>query len=76
MLCTPSKLFDADRGVPVADEIREGLLPCKLPLQTHACIFSLATDNDVSPEVFKESLIVHEALVHICASTVLMKRIK
>jgi Co/Zn/Cd efflux system component len=31
----------------------------------YACILSLATDNDVSPEYFKEQLGIHEELVHI-----------
>ena len=30
-----------------------------------ACILSLATDNDVSPEYFKKQLRIHEELVHI-----------
>jgi Co/Zn/Cd efflux system component len=31
----------------------------------YACILSLATDNEASPEYFKQQLSIHEELVHI-----------
>lgn len=70
-------LLDAEMGVPVVEEIREVI--AQSPFKTeiadlhvwrvgkgkYACILSLATDNDVSPEYFKEQLSIHEELVHI-----------
>jgi cation diffusion facilitator family transporter len=70
-------LLDAEMNIPVVDEIREVIAAS--PITAHicdlhvwrvgkgkfACILSLATDNDVSPEYFKEQLSIHEELVHI-----------
>ena len=70
-------LLDAEMGAPVVDEIREVIAasPLKADIADlhvwrvgkgkYACILSLATDNDVSPEYFKEQLSIHEELVHI-----------
>jgi cation diffusion facilitator family transporter len=70
-------LLDAEMGAPVVEEIREVIAasPLKADISDlhvwrvgkgkYACILSLATDNDVSPEYFKEQLSVHEELVHI-----------
>lgn len=70
-------LLDAEMGAPVVDEIRDVIAhsPIKADIADlhvwrvgrgkYACILSLATDNDVSPEYFKKQLSVHEELVHI-----------
>ena len=70
-------LLDAEMGAPVVAEIREVIAASPLKAEIsdlhvwrvgkgkYACILSLATDNDVSPEYFKEQLSVHEELVHI-----------
>lgn len=70
-------LLDAEMGVPVVDEIRDVIAhsPVKAEIADlhvwrvgkgkYACILSLATDNDVSPEYFKKQLSVHEELVHV-----------
>ena len=70
-------LLDAEMGAPVVDEIREVIAasPLKADIADlhvwrvgkgkFACILSLATDNDVSPEYFKDQLSIHEELVHI-----------
>jgi cation diffusion facilitator family transporter len=63
--------------VSVVDEIREAIAASPIKAQLNdlhvwrvgkgkfACILSLATDNEVSPEYFKEQLSIHEELVHI-----------
>jgi Co/Zn/Cd efflux system component len=70
-------LLDAEMNVPVVAEIREVIAAS--PVKAHicdlhvwrvgkgkfACILSLATDNDASPEYFKQQLSVHEELVHV-----------
>jgi cation diffusion facilitator family transporter len=70
-------LLDAEMNAPVVAEIRDVIdaSPVKAQLcdlhvwrvgkGKYACILSLATDNDVSPEYFKEQLSIHEELVHI-----------
>ena len=70
-------LLDAEMNVPVVDEIREVIAASPVKAQIcdlhvwrvgkgkFACILSLATDNDVSPEYFKKQLSIHEELVHI-----------
>jgi cation diffusion facilitator family transporter len=70
-------LLDAEMNAPVVAEIREVIAasPVKARLDDlhvwrvgkdkYACILSLATDNDVSPEYFKKQLRIHEELVHI-----------
>jgi cation diffusion facilitator family transporter len=70
-------LLDAEMNVPVVEEIREVIAasPVKARIcDLHvwrvgkgkfACILSLATDNDVSPEYFKKQLSIHEELMHI-----------
>ncbi|MBI3479901.1 MAG: CDF family Co(II)/Ni(II) efflux transporter DmeF [Nitrosomonadales bacterium] len=70
-------LLDAEMGAPVVDEIRAVIaaMPFEAQLNDlhvwrvgkgkYACILSLATDNDVSPEYVKEQLSIHEELVHI-----------
>jgi len=70
-------LLDAEMGVPVVEEIREVIAASPLKAEIadlhvwrvgkgkYACILSLATDNDVSPEYFKDQLSIHEELVHI-----------
>ena len=70
-------LLDAEMNVPVVAEIREVIAAS--PLKAHisdlhvwrvgkgkfACILSLATDSNVSPEYFKKQLSVHKELVHV-----------
>lgn len=70
-------LLDAEMNAPVVDEIREVIdaSPIKAKLcdlhawrvgkGKYACILSLATVDDVTPEYFKEQLSIHEELVHI-----------
>ena len=70
-------LLDAEMNVPVVDEIREVIAASPVKAQIcdlhvwrvgkgkFACILSLATDNDVSPEYFKKQLSIYEELVHI-----------
>lgn len=70
-------LLDAEMNAPVVDEIREVIAASPIKVQLNdlhvwrvgkgkfACILSLATDNEVSPEYFKQQLSIHEELVHI-----------
>jgi cation diffusion facilitator family transporter len=70
-------LLDAEMGAPVVEEIREVIAASPLRAEIadlhvwrvgkgkYACILSLATDNEASPEYFKEQLSIHEELVHI-----------
>ncbi len=70
-------LLDAEMNAPVVEEIREVIAASPIEAQLndlhvwrvgkgkYACILSLTTDNDVSPEYFKEQLSIHEELVHI-----------
>ena len=64
-------------GAPVVEEIREVIAKSPIKAQLNdlhvwrvgkgkfACILSLSTDNEVSPEYFKRQLSIHEELVHI-----------
>lgn len=70
-------LLDAEMNAPVVAEIREAIAasPVKARLcdlhvwrvgkGKYACILSLATDNEASPEYFKQRLSIHKELVHI-----------
>ena len=70
-------LLDAEMNAPVVAEIRKVIeaLPFKAILSDlhvwrvgkgkYACILSLATANEVSPEYLKQLLSIHEELVHI-----------
>ncbi|HEY8888406.1 MAG TPA: CDF family Co(II)/Ni(II) efflux transporter DmeF [Gallionella sp.] len=70
-------LLDAEMNAPVVEEIREVIAASPIRAQLNdlhvwrvgkgkfACILSLATDNDISPEYFKQQLSIHEELVHI-----------
>jgi cation diffusion facilitator family transporter len=70
-------LLDAEMNAPVVAEIREVIeaSPVKAKLcdlhvwrvgkGKYACILSLVTDNETSPEYFKQQLSIHEELVHI-----------
>ena len=70
-------LLDAEMNAPVVAEIREVIeaSPIKARLcdlhvwrvgkGKYACILSLATDNEASPEYFKRQLSIHEELVHV-----------
>lgn len=70
-------LLDAEMGAPVVEEIREVIAASPLRAEIadlhvwrvgkgkYACILSLATDNEASPEYFKQQLSIHEELVHI-----------
>jgi Co/Zn/Cd efflux system component len=70
-------LLDAEMNAPVVEEIREVIAASPVSAQLndlhvwrvgkgkYACILSLATDNDVSPEYFKQQLSIHDELVHI-----------
>ena len=70
-------LLDAEMNVPVVAEIREVIATSPIKAQIcdlhvwrvgkgkFACILSLATDNEVTPEYYKQQLSIHEELVHI-----------
>ena len=70
-------LLDAEMDAPVVEEIREVISASPIPAVItdlhvgrvgkgkYACILSIATDNEVLPEYFKEQLSIHEELVHI-----------
>jgi len=70
-------LLDAEMNAPVVEEIREVIAASPISAQLndlhvwrvgkgkYACILSLATDNEVSPEYFKQQLSIHDELVHI-----------
>lgn len=70
-------LLDADMNAPIVAEIREVIDSCPIQAEIsdlhvwqvgkgkYACILSLFTAEDVSPEHFKEQLSIHEELVHI-----------
>jgi cation diffusion facilitator family transporter len=70
-------LLDAEMNVPVVEEIREVIAASPIKAQLNdlhvwrvgkgkfACILGLSTDNEVSPEYFKQQLSIHEELVHI-----------
>jgi cation diffusion facilitator family transporter len=74
---TGSVLLDAEMNAPVVEEIREVIAasPVRARLSDlhvwrvgkgkYACILSLATDNEVSPDYFKQQLSIHEELVHV-----------
>lgn len=74
---TSRVLLDAEMNAPVVDEIREVIAASPIKVQLNdlhvwrvgkgkfACILSLATDNKVSPEYFKQQLSIHDELVHI-----------
>jgi len=74
---TARVLLDAEMGAPVVEEIREVIAKSPIKAQLNdlhvwrvgkgkfACILSLSTDNEVSPEYFKRQLSIHEELVHI-----------
>ena len=70
-------LVDAEMGAPITDEVREVIAASPIKAEivdlhvwrvgrgSYACILSLHTTSDVSPDYFKELLGVHEELVHI-----------
>lgn len=70
-------LLDAEMNAPVVEEIREVIAasPVRARISDlhvwrvgkgkYACILSLATDNEVSPDYFKRQLGIHEELVHV-----------
>ena len=70
-------LLDANMDDPVVEEIREVIIDSPIAAQItdlhvwhvgkgkYSVILSLATDEEVSPEYFKERLGIHEELVHI-----------
>lgn len=70
-------LLDAEMNAPVVAEIREAIAASPMPASIcdlhvwrvgkgkYACIVSLATTADATPDDFKKQLAVHEELVHI-----------
>ncbi len=74
---TSRVLLDAEMNAPVVSEILEVIAESPVRAQIcdlhvwrvgkgkYACILSLATLDDVTPEYFKEQLSIHEELVHI-----------
>jgi len=70
-------LLDAEMNAPVTEEIREviktsatsaeitDLHVWRVAKGKYACIVSLATDEDKTPDYFREQLAIHEELVHI-----------
>jgi cation diffusion facilitator family transporter len=70
-------LLDAEMNVPVVAEIRDVIAASPLAASIsdlhvwrvakgkYACIVSLVTDADASPDYFRRQLSVHEELVHV-----------
>ncbi|MCG8158622.1 CDF family Co(II)/Ni(II) efflux transporter DmeF [Brenneria goodwinii] len=70
-------LLDAEMDAPVVEEIKEVIAASPMPAELtdlhvwrvgtekYACILSLTTDRDVSPDYYKQRLSIHEELVHI-----------
>ncbi len=70
-------LVDAEMGAPITDEVREVIARSPIPAEivdlhvwrvgrgSYACILSLHTTSETSPEYFKTLLRQHEELVHI-----------
>lgn len=61
-------VVDEIRGVIAASPVKAGLSDLhvwRVGKGKYACILSLATDNEASPEYFKQQLSIHEELVHI-----------
>lgn len=70
-------LLDAEMNAPVVEEIRDVIRESPIPVilcdlhvwrvgkGKYACIVSLATAEDVTPDDFKQRLRIHEELVHI-----------
>jgi len=70
-------LLDAEMDAPVSEEIREVIATSPIPAAItdlhvwrvgkgkYACILSLATTSDATPDYFKNLLSIHEELVHI-----------
>jgi len=70
-------LLDAEMDAPVSDEIREVIATSPIPATItdlhvwrvgkgkYACILSLATASNATPDYFKDLLSIHEELVHI-----------
>ena len=70
-------LLDAEMNAPVVEEIREVIAtnPAKSIISDlhvwrvgkgkYACIVSLVTDTDASPDYFRRAIGIHEELVHI-----------
>jgi len=74
---TSRVLLDAEMNAPVVAEIREVIAESPVRAQIcdlhvwrvgkgkYACILSLATVDDATPEYFKKQLSIHEELVHV-----------
>ncbi len=74
---TSRVLLDAEMNAPVVAEIREVIAESPVKAQIcdlhvwrvgkgkYACILSLATVDDVTPEYYRDQLSIHEELVHI-----------
>lgn len=74
---TSRVLLDAEMTAPIVEEIREVIAVsaikadiCDLHVwrvaqAKYACILSLVTKENVSPEFFKSKLMIHDELVHI-----------
>lgn len=70
-------LLDAEMNAPVVEEIREVIAASpvaaaisdlhvwRVGKEKYACIVSLATHGEVSPDYFRQQLAIHEELVHI-----------
>jgi len=70
-------LLDAEMDAPVSDEIRDVIAASPIPATItdlhvwrvgkgkYACILSLATASNATPDYFKDLLSIHEELVHI-----------
>jgi Co/Zn/Cd efflux system component len=70
-------LLNVEMTAPVVEEIREVIAESPITAKIsdlhvwrvgqgkYACILSLVTDKNASPEYFKNQLRVHEELVHI-----------
>ncbi|MDD2780198.1 CDF family Co(II)/Ni(II) efflux transporter DmeF [Sulfuricurvum sp.] len=77
MIQTGRILLDANMDDPVVEEIREVIIDSPIAAQItdlhvwrvgkgkYSVILSLSSDEEVSPEYFKERLGIHEELVHV-----------
>lgn len=70
-------LVDAEMGAPITDEVREVIAQSPIAARlidlhvwrigkgSYACILSLQTATEVSPDYFRDLLSVHEELTHV-----------
>jgi cation diffusion facilitator family transporter len=74
---TARVLLDAEMDAPVVEEIREAIAASPTPAEVidlhvwrvatgkYACIVSLLTSSDATPDDFRRRIQVHEEIVHV-----------